>query len=117
MILSVSSTLSALRAFGAKMGVNANNVANADTEGYKKRRAVLQEGSNNDVQVDIEQVNTPGPAVAEEKDGQITEKEMSNVDLAEELTQTILNQRGLEVNLTTLKTQDEMIGSVIDMFE
>jgi len=117
MIFSVHSSLSAIRAFGVKMGVNANNVANAETEGYKKRRALLKEGPGNDVRVEIEQVDTPGPTIAEVKDGQITEKELSNVDLAEELSQTILNQRGLEANLTILKTQDEMLGSVIDMFE
>ncbi len=117
MIFSVSSSLTALKAYGVKMGVHADNVANAQTEEYKKRRAVFKEGLRNDVQVAIEQVDTPGPAVVEINDGEITERELSNVDLAEELPQTILTQRGFQVNLTTLKALDEMLGSIIDIIE
>ena len=117
MIFSVCSSLSAIRAYGVKMGVHADNVANANTEEYKKRRVVFEEGSRNDVQVEIEQVDTPGPTVAEVTDGQIEEKELSNVDLAEEIPQTILTERGFEANFVTLRTQDEMLGSVIDILE
>lgn len=117
MIFSVNSSLTAIKAYGVKMGVHADNVANAQTEEYKKSRAVFKEGLRNDVQVEIEQVNTPGPTVAEITDGERTERELSNVDLAEELPQTILTQRGLEMNLTTLKALDEMLGSVIDIVE
>lgn len=117
MIFSVSSSLTALKAYGIKMGVHADNVANAQTEEYKKSRAVFKEGLRNDIQVEVEQVNTPGPTVVEIKDGERTERELSNVDLAEELPQTILAQRGFQVNLTTLKALDEMLGSIIDIIE
>ncbi|UCD31280.1 MAG: flagellar biosynthesis protein FlgC [Desulfobacterales bacterium] len=115
MISSISSTLSAIKAFGEKMGVTASNVANAQTEGFKKSRATLTEGSRNDVQVEVTQINTPGPSIVEVHDDGIAEKEMSNVNLAEEIPETITAQRGLEVNLTVIKTQDEMLGSIIDM--
>lgn len=117
MIFSVCSSLSAIRAYSVKMGVHADNVANANTEEYKKRRAVLEEGPKNDVQVNIEQVDTPGPTVAEITGDQIEAKELSNVDLAEEISQTILTQSGFEANFVTLRTQDEMLGSVIDILE
>jgi flagellar basal-body rod protein FlgC len=117
MIFSVGSSLSALKAFGVKMGVSADNVANVETEGYKKRRAVFKEGPNNDVQVAVTQPETSGPVIAEVKNGQITEKELSNVDLAEEIPQAILTQSGFEANLKTLQAWSEMTGTVIDMFE
>ncbi|MBW1863067.1 MAG: hypothetical protein JRJ02_11945 [Deltaproteobacteria bacterium] len=115
MISSVNNGLSALRAFGEKMAVTSNNVANVNTEEFKKSRAILKEGSNGDVQVEIERVNTPGPTIVEINDGKMTEKELSNVDLAEEITQTMLAQRGYEANLTTIKTLDEMLGTLVDI--
>jgi flagellar hook protein FlgE len=117
MIFSVCSSLAAIRAYSVKMGVHANNVANADTEEYKKQRAVLEEGPRNDVQVEIKQVDTPGPSIADVTDGQIETTELANVDLAEEIPQTILTERGFEANFVTLRTMDEMIGSVIDILE
>lgn len=41
--------------------------------------------------------------------------EMSNVDIAKEITDTIPLQRGYEANLTVIKTKDEMLGSLLDI--
>jgi flagellar basal-body rod protein FlgC len=117
MSFSIQSTLSAIKAFGTKMGVTANNVANVETEGFKKSEATLVEGSEKNVEVEITQPDIPGPVFADVTNGQLTEKEMSNVDLTEEIPQTILAQRGYEANLTTLRTQDEMLKSVIDIIK
>lgn len=116
MISSVGSTLSALKAFGKKMDVIANNVANVETEEFKKSRATLVEGPESNVKVEITQPEDPGPTVVEVKNGQIEEKELSNVDLSEEIPQTIVAQRGYEANLTTIRTHDEMLKSVLDIF-
>ena len=99
------------------MGVHADNVANANTEEYKKRKVVFEEGPRNDVEVNIEQVDMPGPIVDEVSGDQTEAKELSNVDLAEEIPQTILTERGFEANFVTLRTMDEMIGSIIDILE
>ena len=115
MISSVGSSLSALGAFGVKMGVTANNIANVNTEEFKKSRALLKEGSHNNVEVQIDRIDSPGHSVIETDEGQIREKELSNVDLAEEITETIPTQRGYEANLMTIKTQDETLGSLMDI--
>jgi flagellar basal-body rod protein FlgC len=115
MTFSVSSSLSALQAFSEKMAVTANNVANLDTEEFKKSRALLKEGPRGDVHAEISRVETPGPTVVEYHDGQITERELSNVDLAEEIPQTILAQRYYKANLIMIRTQEEMVGTVIDL--
>jgi len=109
--------LSALNAFGKKMEVISNNVANVETEEFKKSRALLVEGSNSDVKVEITQPETPGPTLVEVKEGQIEEKEMSNVDLAEGIPQSIVAHRGYEANLAMIRTHDEMLKAVIDIFE
>lgn len=115
MISSIGSTLSALTACGKKAGVTADNVANWQSEEFKKSRAVFTEGENKTVEVRIRRIETPGPIVAEVKDGEMVEKELSNVDLAEEIPQTVISQRGYEANLKTVSVQDEMLKSVIDI--
>ena len=117
MTFSIQSTLSAVKAFGEKMGVTANNIANVETEDFKKSRATLVEGPRENVAVEITQSDTPGPIVVDATDGQFTERKMSNVDLAEEIPQTIIAQRGYEANLATLRAQDEMLKSIIDIIK
>jgi flagellar basal-body rod protein FlgC len=115
MMTNVSSNLSALRAYGTKMGIIADNVANLNTDGYKKNRAVLKEGPNQSVAVDIQQVDTPG-AVYERYDGhERVEKETSNVDLAEELPAMITTQHAYTANLKVLQARDEVLGSLLDV--
>ena len=115
MISSARNTLSALNAFTKKMNVIANNVANVETEEFKKSRATLVEGPENSVQVEISQPEDPGPTVVEVNDGQMEEKQMSNVDLAEEIPKSMVAKRGYEANLTELRTYDEMVKSILDI--
>jgi flagellar hook protein FlgE len=117
MTFSIQSALSALKAFGDKMGVAANNIANVETEGFKKSRATLVENSEKSVTVNITRSDTPGSVTVDTTGGQLTEKEQSNVDLAEEIPQTVVAQRGYEANLSTIRTQDEMMKSVIDIIK
>jgi flagellar hook protein FlgE len=117
MTFSIQSTLSAIKAFGEKMGVTANNIANVETEEFKKSTATLVEDPRHNVEVEITQPDIPGPAVVDTSNGQSTQREMSNVDLAEEIPQTMIAQRGYEANLATLRTQDEMLKSIIDIIE
>ena len=109
------SSVSALQAYGTRMGVSAHNVANVNTDEFKKSRALLTEGDNGGVKVSISRVNTRNSPVGGSRDGGMVMKEPSNTDLAEEFTQQIITQRGFEANTKTIKTQDEMLGSVIDI--
>jgi flagellar basal-body rod protein FlgC len=115
MITGLSSSISALIAFGKKMAVTANNVANLQSEGFKKSRALLEEGSHGGVAAQIESVNTPGVVMTEEDEQGTVERELSNVDLEKEIPETILTQRGYQANLKTIETQDEMLGSLLDI--
>ena len=115
MISPISSSISALSAFGKKLGVIANNIANVNTEGFKKSRAIFNEGSHGGVQVSINRVDTPGYPIMDEDTGEMTDKETSNVGLIEEIPQLIMAKRGYQANLKTVKAQDEMLGSLIDI--
>ena len=115
MITNVSSNLSALRSYGKKMGVIADNVANVNTDGFKKNRAVLQEGPNHSVDVNIQKIDTPGAVYDRFEGHERVEKETSNVDLAEEFPEMMITQHAYSANLKVVQTQDEILGSLLDV--
>ena len=43
-------------------------------------------------------------------------REHSNVDIAGEIVNTILIQKGFQANLKVISTQDYMLGSLLDIF-
>ena len=115
MISAVNSTLSALQAFNTKMGVTANNIANVNTDEFKKSRARLEEGTKGEVRVDIKRVDTPGHPYREFVGDQMVEKESSNVKLDEELPNMMVTQHSYEANLKVLQSRDRMLGTVLDI--
>jgi len=115
MISAISSTISALQAYKTQMKVASNNVANVNTEEFKKSKAILKEGANGDVQVEVNQVNTPGHRYQELDGDQMVEKETSNVDLAEEFPQMMVTQHAYEANMKVLQAQDKMLGTTLDI--
>ena len=115
MISAVNSTISALQANKTRLGVTADNIANVNTDEFKKSRAILKEGSNGDVQANIERVNTPGHRYQELEGNQLIEKEGSNVNLEEEIPELMVTQRTYEANLKVLQTHDKMLGTLLDI--
>ena len=115
MISSINSSLSGLGAFTKKMRVISHNIANLNTDGFKKSRATFNEGARGGVDVVVTRIDTPGPPNPDARDYPNLEAELSNVDLTEEIPQMMLTQRGYEANLKTLKIQDEMIGALLDI--
>ena len=115
MISAVNSTVSALQAYKTQMEVTSNNVANVNTDGFKKSKATLKEGHNGGVQVDVNRVDTPGSRYREIENDQMVEKETSNVDLAEEFPQMMVTQHAYEANMKVLQAQDKMLGATLDI--
>ena len=115
MIPAVNGTLSALQAYRKSMRVAAHNIANVNTEEYKKIRATMKEGLNGGVEVDVQKVNTPGHRYQELQGDQMVEKETSNVNLEEELPDLMVTKHTYEANLKVLQTRDKMLGSMLDI--
>jgi flagellar basal-body rod protein FlgC len=114
MISALNSTVSALRAFVTKLGVTADNIANANTDGFKKNRVTFQTDQSGGVRVEIRRDETPGFRYDVTENGVTLEKETSNVDLTEEIPNLMVTKRAYQANLKTLETQDEMLGSLLD---
>lgn len=105
----------ALNAFSKSLAVASNNVANMNTDGYKKSRAILKEGKNGGVEVSTQKIDTPSSLIPHEEasHGQVNER--SNVDLAEEMVHMMLAQRGYEANVKSLEVQNELNGTILDI--
>ena len=115
MISGRSAALSGLQAYGMRLQNNANNVANMNTSGFKKGRVLLREEKPQGVSVHAEKIETPGPQTMEETGQGEQMVEQSNVDLAEELPEMIMNQHALLANIRSLQAIDEMDNSVLDL--
>jgi len=114
MITGLSSTVSALQAHDRKMSVNANNIANVNTNGFKRDRAVLEEGGAGEVRVNLRKDLSPAPQDPLTPDAPGVEKELSNVDLVDEMTGMIPTEIGYMANLKTIQARDEMMGTLLD---
>ncbi len=115
MITNVSNNLLALRAYGTKMNAISDNVANVNTDGFKRNRVVLREGRNQSVKADVQKDNSPGAPYTATENGQQVEKEMSNVNLTEEFPAMMTTQHAYNANLKAVQAQDEMLGSLLDI--
>lgn len=114
MIGGLGGTLSSLQAHGRKLAATADNVANVNTNGFKRHRAVLAEGREGEVRLHLDRDPSPAPVdpLAPEAPG--LDRELSNVDLADEMTGMIPTAIGYKANLKTIRARDAMVGSLLD---
>jgi flagellar basal body rod protein FlgG len=116
MINPIFSALSALAALGEKLGVTGNNVANMNTEGFKKSRAILEEAVPSGVTVSINRIDTPGSPLPSEGDGEGV-RESSNVAVEQEMVDLITTKDAYTANLKTIKTEEEILGTLFDVLD
>lgn len=114
MLPAIHSGLSGVRAFERKVDVAARNVANAATPGYEKIRAIHGESAVGGVGSHRERVCAPDPVGPDPRAEGAPPAERSNVDLAGETVEMLLGQRGYEANLQTIRTADQMLGTLLD---
>ena len=115
MIGAIQSALSGLTAFSTQVAVTAHNVANVTTDGFKKSRTELIAVESGGVRSAIQKDETAGPTILNDTGYGPAQLELSNVDLAEETVNRIIGQRGFEANIQTVKTADEMLGTILDI--
>ncbi|MDF0650163.1 MAG: flagellar basal body rod C-terminal domain-containing protein [Nitrospira sp.] len=114
MISAIHTALSGLTAFSKQVEVVAHNVANVNTDGFKKSRTEFVEIPSGGVLPVVEKDDSSGPTVLRDSGGNQTMVELSNVDLGEEAVQQIVAQRSFQANLQTLRAEDAILGSILD---
>jgi flagellar basal-body rod protein FlgC len=115
MMSTIHSVLSGLGAYAKQVEVSANNVANVNTDWFKKSHAELVSVETGSVLPVVRKDDSAGPTVLRDSGYGSTQVELSNVDLGEEVVNQIIAQRGFEANLKTIKTADDMLGSLLDI--
>ena len=115
MPIAFNTALTGLKAFDIKLDVNANNLANVNTDGFKASRVVMKESAQGGVQATTQQINLPGISLGtNEQTGK--ERESSNVNTAEEMVDQIVTQYAFASNTLTVKTADKMQQTLLDIF-
>lgn len=115
MITGIYTALSGLQAYSTRVANNANNIANVNTEGFKKDRVILSAQPPQGVRATVEEVNAPSPAVTEMTDQGSEMVKQSNVDLGEEIPDLVVNQHSYSANLKTIETTNQMMQSLLDL--
>jgi flagellar hook protein FlgE len=112
MAVSSNVSLSGLNAIQLQLAVTANNVANSQTDGFKKSRVVMQEQDPAGVKARVEQVSEPGSG-STGREGQ----EPSNVSMEEEMLNLLTVRYSYDASLQVIKTENEMTGKLLDIFK
>ena len=117
MIGAIYSALSGLTAFSTQLNVSAHNVANVMTNEFKKSRTEFVALETGGVLPVVQKNESAGPFILNNTGYGPAQLELSNVDLGEEAVNQIIGQRGFEANLQTIKTADDMLGSLLDIMK
>ena len=117
MIIDFYPSIAGINAFFKKMDVSANNVANINTDNYKRRVAHVSQDKNGLPETKITIDKTSGlekPRKPGEPEG--PPREMSNVNYAEEAVSMIEAQIGVKANVKSLHIAGKTFASLVDIF-
>ncbi|MES2072333.1 MAG: flagellar basal body rod C-terminal domain-containing protein [Pseudomonadota bacterium] len=106
-IPALNSGLSSMLAFQRGLDTSANNIANAQTNGYQPQQASFKEGSNGGVSSVVSGNGSNGTSA--------TSVEASSTDLATETVNSLVYKIGFDVSAKVVKTADQMLGTLVDI--
>ena len=112
MIYGIYASIAGMRAADKRLANAAGNIANSNTDGYKRTEATVVEDKVELPEVNIVRDPAAG-AIIEESDG--VQRETSNVDLSWEMPEMMIAKRAYQANVQTIKAQDEALQSVLDI--
>lgn len=115
MISSMDAALSGMAAHRTLVDVASRNVANADTDGYRRQEVVFGAAAGGGVAASVRTDSSPAPVVERAGPSGPTLVPLSNVDLGRELVDMIVGERGFEAGVQTVRTQDDMLGALLDL--
>lgn len=99
--MNISNNISSINAHKTMLNSSAHNVANVNTEKFVPNSTVI-DNDNNSVKANLRQADDSG-------------SKLSQTDLAKEMPDQMIASRATEVNVTAIKTKDEMFGSLLDI--
>ncbi|MGR3179581.1 MAG: flagellar basal body rod C-terminal domain-containing protein [Candidatus Anammoxibacter sp.] len=100
-MISTSASQSGIKAASDVLRVSANNIANINTNNFKKDIANLRDVKGGGVEANVSKSTEPGAPI-ETENGTIVER--SNVNLTEEIVNQIVAENQVAANAAALKT-------------
>ena len=98
----ISSNVSSIQANQVFLNNSANNVANVNTDGFVPSDTTLSDSTNGNVVANTRSATNNGSP-------------SSQTDLAKEIPDQINILDSVKANVSAIKTQDEMFGSLLDI--
>ncbi len=100
--MNISNNISSIQTSQTLLNTTANNVANANTDGFVPNSTITTN-------------NGGGSVTAETRQADNTGSEKSQTDLSQEIPNEIIAQRTTEANVTAIKAQDDVMGTLLDL--
>ena len=88
---------SGMQAALQRQGASANNIANQNTEGYRRERVVQRANPEGGTTTSVSRLPQPGS------------------QLEQDMVDQISSSYSFQANLKTLKVQDQMMGALLDV--
>jgi flagellar basal-body rod protein FlgC len=110
MQISSNVSVSAMQAYKDAVDVTANNVANANTDGFKRSSSVFGEKESGGVQRRSAQDPQAVKVVEAEE-----MRELSNTDFAKEASELITYEASAKMSITAFKTQQRMSEAAVNL--
>lgn len=98
----ISSNISSLMSNQSYMNNNASNVANVNSDGYVPRNTTISETQNGATKANTTLASSNG-------------SEKSQTNLSKELSDQMTIEKVAQSNVQAIRTQDEMLGSLLDI--
>jgi len=100
-MVNFSANVSSLIAHQNFANTNANNIANVNTDSFVPTRTTLSDTSGG-VRASFQKADNNGSS-------------LSQTDLNREMTDQVIVQRGHQVQGSAIRTQDDMLGALLDI--
>jgi len=100
--MSISTNISSLQANQTFMNTNADNIANVNTDGFRPTQTTISNPSQGAIQANLSKADDTGSP-------------KSQTDLTKEISDQVIIGGVSQANVTAIKTQDEMMGSLLDI--
>ncbi len=99
--MNISNNLSSISAHQTMLNNSADNVANVNTNKF--------------IPSDTTITNNKNSVSANTRKADDTGSDKSQTDLSKEIPDQIIAEKAIAVNVSAIRTQDEMLGSLLDM--
>ena len=99
--MNISNNVSSIQAHQTMLDVDANNVANVNTDGFRPSNTKMSDDTNS-VSANVRQADNNG-------------SNKSQTNLAKELPDQIIAQDAVAINIEAIRTHNEMMGTLLDM--